>query len=237
MDLPRQAKQNIFLSLSGDDLERCKAVSSAWYFYIFNEIWHSRYPRHVLTERLEDNWRQGRFTVAEARLDIEFPFIIDSMSTRMVCIRTPGNTPLNSAIIRVLDVTSLQYWDIPNLFGDIQRFASNFFAVALSDNLIGVRTLLNAFGAPVWNLQVFCLKRKCKVVDENVLNLVHFHASQTNENPDTLILFRGLHYKRKKDFLSVIFHTGFRKWETWDQIHITISLCIGICEAFACQDT
>ena len=197
MDLPYHQKREIFLSLSGADLENCRVVSSAWRSYLATCIWNHKPTRALLSKRLEHNWKNKRFTATDTVCEVEFPFHIDALSSKFVCLRTHKDTPLQSAVVRILDIKDPDfYWDVPNLFWDINRFACTNFAVALSDTLLAVRTMLKTHGAPVWNLQVFNLKTRAKVADENLMNLFHFIASQTSEDPDTLILFRGFDIRK-----------------------------------------
>ena len=191
MDLPYREKLEIFLQLSGEDLVSCRSVSSAWRSYIHN-MFQNRGLRSILSHRLETNWKKGRHTQTGMELVVEFPFHIAAMASKLVCLRTPTDTPLHQAVVRILDVTSYLYWDVPNLFSGVYRYGCPDFAIAMSDTLLAVRTELRTFGPPLWNLQVYNINTKSKVADENIVGLLNFHASQTNEQPETLILFRGL---------------------------------------------
>ena len=208
MDLPYHQKESIFLQLSGQDLENSRCVSSAWKFFLDNWILNSRGCGRRLRERLEENWKNQRYTMTIFECDVEFPFHVDAMSTKLVCMRTPKNIPLQSAVVRILDVTTMLFWDIPDLFVDIHRFSQTNFSVCLSDSLVAITTMLRTYGAPVYNFQVFNVKTRSKVADYNLMNLLHCHASQTKESQDTLILFRGWLIHRKTTFNTGIFHTN-----------------------------
>lgn len=193
--LPLLPLFEIFTGLQGGSLQRCRMVSRAWKYFIDGYIYGTKMNVKLLEQALEENWRNADY-LEEVPLYFDFPVRnvkIEDASSRFIAVKkiTAGN--LRNTRLFVFELNDHMFWELSHPFRSVYRRAKkNEFFISVSNELMAVRVPLKG-EEPEDNLQVFSMKTRSKIMDENILGLFKVELSRTEFHPELLVLFTTTH--------------------------------------------